>query len=157
MKLDWFAIAIIIATSFAVTVILDYFLFKEMKALQLFRKNLYLGLLVGISYLFFYLINLKVVGDILVIIYAAYLIDKLINIYLKKIVGEIVGNIELQTISLFLSKAIVWSSAFFFILSAMGINLGPILASLGIGSIVLGLALQSTLSNLFAGMAMASE
>ena len=112
MKLDWFAIAIIIATSFVVTVILDYFLFKEMKALQLFRKNLYLGLLVGITYLFFYLIHLKVVGDVLVIIYVAYLIDKLIAIYLRRIIGEIIGNIELQTVSLFLSRIIVWRSAF---------------------------------------------
>ncbi len=154
---DWEALAIAIGTAFAITIILDYFLFKEQRALQLFRKNLYLGFLVATAYVAFYFIGLKPIGDILVILFAAYMLDKLIILYLKKIIGEIIGNLELQTISIFLSRVIVWSSAFFFILSALGIDLGPILASLGIGSIVIGLALQSTLSNLFSGMAMASE
>lgn len=41
-----------------------------------------------------------------------------------------------------------------FILKEWGVNIGPLLASLGIAGIAIGLALQPTLSNIFAGIAL---
>lgn len=44
-----------------------------------------------------------------------------------------------------------------FILKEWGINIGPLLASLGIAGIAIGLALQPTLSNIFAGIALIAD
>ncbi len=43
------------------------------------------------------------------------------------------------------------------LLSALGINVTPVIASLGIGSLAIGLALQKTLENFFAGLLIAAD
>lgn len=50
-----------------------------------------------------------------------------------------------------LVNILVWGLGIFILLDLLGITLTPFLASLGIGSLAVGLALQDTLSNLFAG------
>jgi len=52
---------------------------------------------------------------------------------------------------------IIYIIAFLFILHLFNIELTPILASLGIGGLAVALALQSTLSNYFAGLYMATD
>lgn len=46
----------------------------------------------------------------------------------------------------------VWSLGILVVLASLGINITPLLASLGVGSLAVALALQSTLANLFSGM-----
>lgn len=51
-----------------------------------------------------------------------------------------------------LVKALIFTLGGLLVLSAMGISITPLLATLGVGGIAIGLALQDTLSNLFAGV-----
>lgn len=48
-------------------------------------------------------------------------------------------------------RATIFAIAFMMILDAAGISITPLLASLGVGSVAVALALQDTLSNLFSG------
>jgi small-conductance mechanosensitive channel len=50
-----------------------------------------------------------------------------------------------------LIQAVVFFFGFLMILSNFGISIGPMLTALGVGSLAVGLALQETLSNIFAG------
>jgi small-conductance mechanosensitive channel len=52
---------------------------------------------------------------------------------------------------------IVFLVAFLMILNYFKINIGPIIATLGIGGLAIGLALQGTLSNFFAGLNLLSD
>lgn len=49
-------------------------------------------------------------------------------------------------------KAIIFAIGFLVILNSLGISITPILTALGVGGLAVALALQDTLSNLFAGM-----
>ena len=50
-----------------------------------------------------------------------------------------------------ISKIIIFTIGILVILNALGISITPILATLGVGGLAVALALQDTLSNLFAG------
>lgn len=64
-----------------------------------------------------------------------------------------VGGVLLST-SMFanLTKAIVVLIGFLIILQSLGISIAPLLTALGVGGLAVALALQDTLSNLFAGI-----
>ncbi|MBI5588669.1 MAG: mechanosensitive ion channel family protein [Deltaproteobacteria bacterium] len=49
-------------------------------------------------------------------------------------------------------KALIFAMGFLIILNGLGISITPILTALGVGGLAVALALQDTLSNLFAGM-----
>ncbi len=49
-------------------------------------------------------------------------------------------------------KALIFALGFLIILNGLGISITPILTALGVGGLAVALALQDTLSNLFAGM-----
>lgn len=49
-------------------------------------------------------------------------------------------------------KALIFALSFLIILNGLGISITPILTALGVGGLAVALALQDTLSNLFAGM-----
>lgn len=51
-----------------------------------------------------------------------------------------------------LLRAVVFTLGGLLVLSSLGISVTPLLAALGVGGIAVGLALQDTLSNLFAGV-----
>ena len=55
------------------------------------------------------------------------------------------------TLTRTLSRIIIFTVGFLVILNALGISITPILATLGVGGLAVALALQDTLSNLFAG------
>lgn len=52
-----------------------------------------------------------------------------------------------------LSKILIWSLTFLLFLSNLGVNITPLIASLGIGGIAIGLALQNILGDLFSAFA----
>lgn len=61
---------------------------------------------------------------------------------------------DTTTISLFsnITKLVVYILGFLVILQSLGISITPILTALGVGGLAVALALQETLSNLFAGL-----
>ena len=64
------------------------------------------------------------------------------------------GRDETPTISLFgnIIKLVVYILGILIILQSLGISITPVLTALGVGGLAVALALQETLSNLFAGL-----
>jgi len=52
------------------------------------------------------------------------------------------------------SRAVVWIIGFLLILQAWGVQVGPLLASLGIAGLAIAFALQQSLSNIFGGISL---
>jgi small-conductance mechanosensitive channel len=71
----------------------------------------------------------------------------LITHYSGKLGAALPGSSLTQTIS----RIIIFTIGILVILNALGISITPILATLGVGGLAVALALQDTLSNLFAG------
>jgi len=57
-----------------------------------------------------------------------------------------------RSLLLTISRAVLFVLGFLIILDTVGISITPILASLGVGSVAVALALQDTLSNFFGGL-----
>lgn len=89
-----------------------------------------------------------------------------ITLVLARLLGELVQNYrtqaapELALASTGLLRSVVRGAViitgFLVMLSTVGINITPILGALGVGGLAAGLALQPTLSNLFAGFQIAT-
>jgi small-conductance mechanosensitive channel len=81
-----------------------------------------------------------------------YLVDNII----QGVIGEIEHRNQALKNSHFLFTAsvhiVVWALGLMIILDTLGISITPLIASLGIGSLAVALAFQSTLSNLFSGI-----
>lgn len=54
-------------------------------------------------------------------------------------------------------KALIWSIGLLLFLASFGVQIGPFLAGLGLAGIVLGLALQDSLKNIFGGVMLAFD
>ncbi len=57
-----------------------------------------------------------------------------------------------STIFVNLARVAIWVIGGVTLLAALGVSIGPLVAALGVGGIAIGLALQPTLENLFAGI-----
>lgn len=84
----------------------------------------------------------------------AIISDVLIDFWGKAWAKKTKSTIDDALVPLFhkFSRIIIFVIGFIVILGEFDINVGPFLASLGIAGIVLGLALQDTLSNIFGGI-----
>ncbi len=84
----------------------------------------------------------------LVTVFAARVSSKAINLYQSKQEGVV------KSTSIFglVLKTIVYVLGGLIILQSMGISITPLLTALGVGGLAVALALQDTLSNLFAGL-----
>jgi|APSaa5957512622_1039677.scaffolds.fasta_scaffold02115_9 MscS family membrane protein len=93
-----------------------------------------------------------VVGSALVY----YVVDALVTIGYKDFGHKVRGKINESLLQFFHSMLviIVAVAAFLFILASWGIEIGPLLAGLGVAGIAIAFALQSTLSNVFGGISM---
>ncbi|HDP80359.1 MAG TPA: mechanosensitive ion channel family protein [Spirochaetes bacterium] len=72
----------------------------------------------------------------------------LVNLYSKRKDGIIPST----TIFANITKAVILIIGFLMVLQSMGISITPVLTALGVGGLAVALALQDTLSNLFAGL-----
>jgi small-conductance mechanosensitive channel len=115
--------------------------------------NLYL--LYIFSFIFIYPKFFKVLVIVLILI-LGFVVSK----FLGRILQYYASNID-KTIStsliINLVRIVFWIILLLLVLDYLGITVIPVLTSLGIAGLVLGLALQSTLSNLFAGIQIISN
>ncbi|MCG2705549.1 MAG: mechanosensitive ion channel family protein [Candidatus Omnitrophica bacterium] len=77
----------------------------------------------------------------------ASMASNLINAYSRKLES----TLPVTSLTQHISSIIIFAIGILIILNALGISITPILATLGIGGLAVALALQDTLSNLFAG------
>jgi len=93
-----------------------------------------------------------VFGSILVY----YIIDALVTIGYKDFGKKVRGKVNESLLQFFHSmlKILIIFAMFLVILSSWGIEIGPLLAGLGVAGIAIAFALQSTLSNVFGGISM---
>lgn len=89
---------------------------------------------------------------VIVIVYAALTLSRVV----RRIVGHAIANVNLSNL---LRRMIVATAAngvlvlgILIALSELGVSVGPVLAGLGIAGIIIGFALQDTLSNFASGM-----
>lgn len=90
---------------------------------------------------------LLVLGIISVTFVLSNIASKLICVYSNKIES----TLPVTTLTQNIARIIVFGIGILIILNSLGISITPILATLGVGGLAVALALQDTLSNLFAG------
>jgi small-conductance mechanosensitive channel len=78
---------------------------------------------------------------------AARLVGSLVTLYN----GRVAGTLPVTTLTQSLARAAVAAIGILILLDTLHISITPILTALGVGGIAVALALQDTLSNLFAG------
>jgi MscS family membrane protein len=85
-----------------------------------------------------------------------YVIDAFIVIGLTEFGGKVnkVANKSLVQFFHSILKIVIFVGAFLVVLASWGIEIGPLLAGLGVAGIAIAFALQSTLSNVFGGVSM---
>ena len=91
--------------------------------------------------------SILILGIISVTLALADLFSGIIKIYASKTDSALPVTSLTQNVA----KIFVFSIGILIILNSLGISIAPILATLGVGGLAVALALQDTLSNLFAG------
>lgn len=91
------------------------------------------------------------VVEILLMLAFVYFADRLIQAILDSFEKKHVALKPLHFIISALLHVLVWGLGVMTVLSNLGVSITPLLASLGVGSLAVALALQSTLANLFSG------
>ena len=101
-------------------------------------------------------IGTRVLLTLLVIVIAKFLIVLFVR-FMKKMTHAKKSRISplMSTFIIKVVRVIVWLFALLIGLQVWGINMGPVIAGLGITGVVLGFALQETISNLFSGFLLA--
>jgi MscS family membrane protein len=94
-----------------------------------------------------------------IILTGAVLIYYIIDVFIVIGLGELGGHrkkIDESLVQFFhgLLKITIFVLAFLVILSSWGIEIGPLLAGIGVAGIAIAFALQSTLANIFGGISM---
>lgn len=115
--------------------------------------NLYL--LYIFSFIFIYPKFFKLLVIVLILI-LGFLVSKFLGRILQYYASNIDKNISTSLI-INLVRIVLWIIILLLVLDYLGITVIPVLTSLGIAGLVLGLALQSTLSNFFAGIQIISN
>lgn len=91
--------------------------------------------------------SLLVLGIFSVTLVLANIAGQMIKTYSKKVESALPVTSLTQNVS----RIVIFGIGILIILNSMGISITPILATLGVGGLAVALALQDTLSNLFAG------
>jgi small-conductance mechanosensitive channel len=91
--------------------------------------------------------SILILGIIAAVLASANLLSEVIKFYASRIDSALPVTSLTQNIA----RIFVFSIGALIILNSLGISITPILATLGVGGLAVALALQDTLSNLFAG------
>ncbi len=86
------------------------------------------------------------------IVSVIWLVERAISVIFRS--QALPEGVNGSTRSLFLTiaRAVLFSLGFLIVLDTIGVSITPVLASLGVGSVAVALALQDTLSNFFGGL-----
>lgn len=77
--------------------------------------------------------------------------SKIVTLFVKSQADKLGTTVALSTLTQRVFRFTIFSIGFLTILASLGISITPILTTLGIGGFAVALALQDTLSNIFAG------
>lgn len=93
---------------------------------------------------------------LVIILFANRALDVLVNYGLKDLAARTDSTLDDQIIPIFYKtvSVVIWAFGAILILGAWGVDVGPFLAGLGIAGLAISFALQSTLSNIFAGVSL---
>jgi small-conductance mechanosensitive channel len=81
-----------------------------------------------------------------------WVVERVITAVVSSRSINLISTRSSQTFILNIARVIVFSLGLLLVLDNIGISITPLLASLGVGSIAIALALQDTLSNFFSGV-----
>lgn len=98
---------------------------------------------------------INIIGKVLFILGILSVTLVLANIFTKFIKlysGKIQTALPLTSLTQNIGRIVIFAIGLLVILNSLGISITPILATLGVGGLAVALALQDTLSNLFAGV-----
>lgn len=108
-------------------------------------------------------LNTQRILDALIILTMAIIVVRISNIILDEVVKKYAKKTksdlddELLPLSHKVVRILIFVFAFMWILTLYGVEIGPVLASLGIAGLAVGLALQPTLGNIFSGISIVSD
>jgi len=93
---------------------------------------------------------------ILIVFVVIYIFDTLIEFWVKGWATRTKSRVDVNLLGLFhrFSRIVIMLLGLLFILQVWGIQIGPLLASLGIAGIAIAFALQNTLGNIFGGISL---
>ena len=101
----------------------------------------------------------------ILIIVASFLLEKLLKIIIKNILNSSVKHTKmpkkkadtLKSILLNITRYVIWIVAALMLLSVFGVNTAAIITGLGVVSLVIGLAFQDILKDIFSGVSILFE
>jgi len=116
-----------------------------------------LGLDIGITTFFINFLNSLIILAVAII--AVRLINVFIDYAVRKYAAKTKSDLddEILPLSHKFIRILIFIIAGMCILNVYGVDIGPVLASLGIAGLAVGLALQPTLGNIFSGISIISD
>ena len=156
----WFAEKILPKLTAKTETQLDDVLVEVLKAPMLFALTL-VGFWIGIKRLSMPANVMEMIADaykFLLVISATWFISRavstFINVVLKEKVNDESSRMDEHALSLIkkVSSFVIWSSGVITALNNAGVDVGALIAGLGIGGVAIALAAQDTAKNIFAGM-----
>ncbi|MBE6321844.1 MAG: mechanosensitive ion channel [Bacteroidales bacterium] len=156
----WFAEKILPKLTAKTETQLDDVLVEVLKAPMLFALTL-VGFWIGIKRLSMPVNVMAMIADIykfLLVISATWFISRavstFINVILKEKVNDESSRVDEHALSLIkkVSSFVIWSIGVITALNNAGVDVGALIAGLGIGGVAIALAAQDTAKNIFAGM-----
>ncbi len=88
----------------------------------------------------------------LIVLSVTIVVAKALDRWLQNLGQHIQMGTAVTGLGMTLTRVLIFTLGGLLVLSTLGISITPLLAALGVGGITVGLALQDTLSNLFAGV-----
>lgn len=96
------------------------------------------------------------IAYLVVVLTGVKALDVVVNYGLKDLANRTESTLDDQIIPIFHKTVtvVIWAFGVILILGVWGVDVGPFLAGLGIAGLAISFALQSTLSNIFAGVSL---
>jgi small-conductance mechanosensitive channel len=88
---------------------------------------------------------------VLVILSVTFTVSSILSGFIRHYAGEEKGGVLSTSIFAIIARVVIMSIGLMIILQSLNISITPMLTALGVGGLAVALALQDTLSNLFAG------